>query len=417
MTDTYHYATRIVKRLVTAGYNAYFAGGWVRDLLLGHPSADIDIATDAPPQVILDLFERTIHVGLNFGVVIVAAGGHQFEVATFRRDVVYTNGRRPDSIEMSTAEEDAKRRDFTINGMFYDPLSDTVYDFVEGRHDLKLGVIRTIGDPVERFDEDRLRMLRAVRFAMRLGFHIDPDTQEAIRSVSSTLLPAVAMERVWQELTKMAALPSFAEALVTLHRLELLPVIFPLLHGIHLHTIKELVMPLTAVSTPPPASLALALLFPELTTDQLLEVFVPLRISNKEREWLISWKELQEVINDENIHPYLHLNREKWTRYYANPHSSQCLELMGAMHHHDIAAHTAFTQRHQERRAILQPHITRLQTKRPLVTAEALIARGFTPGIQLGQQLKRAESLAITQDLHETSEVLAHLFTNEDHSS
>ena len=197
MTETKKIATAIVRKLVAAGYTAYFAGGWVRDYLMGHPSEDIDIATDAPPEKIIDLFPKTLLVGVAFGVVVVIVDGHQFEVATFRRDIDYADGRKPSKIELSTAEEDAFRRDFTINGMFYDPLEDVFHDFVKGKEDIQHGVIRAIGNADERFVEDRLRMIRAVRFAARFAFNISSETQSAIEANADTLFPAVAMERIW----------------------------------------------------------------------------------------------------------------------------------------------------------------------------------------------------------------------------
>src|SRR6185437_5720237 len=168
--EMYEVATHIVKRLVEAGHLAYFAGGWVRDFLLNHPSDDIDIATSASVEEIQALFPKTIPVGIAFGIVIVVEKGHQFEVATFRKDRGYVDGRRPTGIDPASPEEDAQRRDFTLNGMFYDPLQKKVLDFVSGQEDLKKGIIRAIGNPHERFLEDRLRMMRAVRYGTRFGF-------------------------------------------------------------------------------------------------------------------------------------------------------------------------------------------------------------------------------------------------------
>ena len=178
MTETKKIATAIVRKLVAAGYTAYFAGGWVRDYLMGHPSEDIDLATDAPPEKIIDLFPKTLLVGVAFGVVVVIVDGHQFEVATFRRDIDYADGRKPSKIELSTAEEDAFRRDFTINGMFYDPLTNQILDYVGGQEDLKKKIIRAIGNPHKRIQEDRLRMIRAVRLSCRFDFQIEEKTKE-----------------------------------------------------------------------------------------------------------------------------------------------------------------------------------------------------------------------------------------------
>ena len=151
MKTSQELALRIVQKLNMAGYTAYFAGGWVRDHVMGRESDDIDIATSASPEKILDLFPRTLVVGLSFGVVIVMMEGHPFEVATFRTDIGYSNGRTPDGILFSSPREDALRRDFTINGMFFDPVEKKIYDYIGGMEDIHKGVIRTIGDPYERF--------------------------------------------------------------------------------------------------------------------------------------------------------------------------------------------------------------------------------------------------------------------------
>jgi poly(A) polymerase len=164
-------ATAIVARLRSTGHQAYFVGGCVRDLVLGRAPKDFDVATSATPDQVLNLFEKTFAVGAHFGVVLVCTGEITTEVATFRSDGAYSDGRHPDAVRFSTSpEEDVKRRDFTINGMMLDPADDSVLDLVGGRQDLNAGLIRAIGDPAERFTEDKLRMLRAVRFAARFGF-------------------------------------------------------------------------------------------------------------------------------------------------------------------------------------------------------------------------------------------------------
>ena len=196
------YAEKIVKKIHANGHEACFAGGCVRDMAMGTQPDDYDIATSAHPDEIIGLFRKTVKVGARFGVVIVIMGGHQFEVATYRTESSYSDGRRPDAVEFATAREDVERRDFTINGLLYDILNDEVIDFVGGREDIKRKVIRTIGDPMERFREDRLRMLRAVRFAARLEFSIDPATLDAIKRMAPGILD-VSMERISMEMTKM----------------------------------------------------------------------------------------------------------------------------------------------------------------------------------------------------------------------
>ena len=195
-------ATAIVQTLVQAGYQAVFAGGCVRDRLLGKQPKDYDIATSAKPAQVQKLFPGSIAVGAHFGVIIVLRAGHQFEVATFRRDGSYTDGRRPDSVEFTDAEEDARRRDFTVNGLFFDPLKNEVIDYVGGREDLKIGILRAIGDARSRVQEDHLRLLRAVRFATVLGFEIEPETWRAVCELSEDVR-GVSAERIREELVKI----------------------------------------------------------------------------------------------------------------------------------------------------------------------------------------------------------------------
>lgn len=199
-------AHEIVRKLRAAGHVAYYAGGSVRDLLHGQVPKDIDVATDARPEAVQKMFPRTYAVGAHFGVIVVLENGLQFEVATFRSDGVYLDGRRPTEVHFATAEEDAARRDFTINGMFFDPVAQEVIDFVGGRADLHARLIRAIGDPAQRFAEDRLRILRAVRFATVLGFEIEPSTWDAVVTHAASI-NEISSERVRQELVRIFMSP------------------------------------------------------------------------------------------------------------------------------------------------------------------------------------------------------------------
>lgn len=202
MTRKEALARGVAARLREAGHIAYFAGGCVRDRLLGHEPDDFDIATDAPAERVQKVFPRTVAVGAQFGVILVLVDGEAFEVATFRADAAYLDGRHPVSVRFSSPEEDAQRRDFTINGMFLDPADDRVIDYVDGRLDLDAGIIRAIGDASERIREDRLRMLRGIRFAARLDYAIDPPTFDAIRSAASSITD-IAWERIGDEILRM----------------------------------------------------------------------------------------------------------------------------------------------------------------------------------------------------------------------
>ncbi|WP_169853146.1 CCA tRNA nucleotidyltransferase [Anaerohalosphaera lusitana] len=219
-------ATKVVHRLREEGYQALFAGGCVRDMLLGRQAKDYDVVTDARPKQVMDIFRRTLEIGAQFGVVVVMLKKHQVEVATFRTESGYADGRHPQEVHFSNAREDAARRDFTINGMFYDPVAEQVYDYVGGQTDLDRQVIRTIGEPHERFSEDFLRMLRAVRFATQLDFEIDPATWNAVRELAGNIT-RISGERIGMELEAMLISPNRARGARLLIENELADQIFP----------------------------------------------------------------------------------------------------------------------------------------------------------------------------------------------
>ena len=201
-------AVEIVRRLQAAGFSAFWVGGCVRDFLLGRNPQDYDIATDARPEQIEGLFKRTIAVGRKFGVMVVVEDKHQFQVATFRAEADYRDGRRPEKVVFSSAEADAQRRDFTVNGLFYNPVTEKLHDWVGGEKDLHAKIIRTIGSPDERFAEDHLRLLRAVRFAAQLDFEIESQTFTALKA-NAPKIKNISAERIHDELIKLFSPPTF----------------------------------------------------------------------------------------------------------------------------------------------------------------------------------------------------------------
>ena len=219
-------AKEIVERLQAANYAAFWVGGCVRDFLLGREPQDFDITTDARPEQVEKLFPKTIPVGKKFGVIIVLAGGQQFQVATFRAEADYRDGRRPERVVFANAEADALRRDFTVNGLFYNPLTEQIHDWVGGEKDLRAKIIRTIGAPGERFGEDHLRMLRAVRFAAQLGFVIEPKTLAAIQARAAKI-KLISAERIRDELLKLFRPPHAARGMVLLRESGLLEPVLP----------------------------------------------------------------------------------------------------------------------------------------------------------------------------------------------
>jgi poly(A) polymerase len=219
-------AREICVRLRDHGHVAYFAGGCVRDMVRGLTPKDFDVATDAPPEVVQRIFKHTYAVGAKFGVVVVVENGANFEVATFRSDDAYIDGRRPSAVHFASPEEDARRRDFTINGMFFDPAKDQVIDFVGGRADIEAKLVRAIGDPSQRFAEDRLRMLRAVRFATVLDYKIGKQTWDALVANSAAVLE-ISAERIRDELVKIFLSPNRVRGWDLLDKSGLMRTILP----------------------------------------------------------------------------------------------------------------------------------------------------------------------------------------------
>ncbi len=225
-------ARRIAEKLRAHGHEAFFAGGWVRDFLLRRKPKDIDIATSAHPEEVARLFSKSRAIGAQFGVIQVSLYGHDYEVATFRSDNPYLDGRHPSSVEFSGPKQDALRRDFTVNGLFYDPFANRIIDYVHGKADIQKKIIRTIGAPQDRFSEDKLRMMRAIRFACGLDFEIAPETWEAIRALSGGILQ-ISWERIRDELLKIVSGPAPARGLDLLHESGILARILPEVEALH----------------------------------------------------------------------------------------------------------------------------------------------------------------------------------------
>lgn len=381
-------ARSICQNLQGQGYTAYYAGGYVRDKILGIPSDDIDIATDAAPETIQSLFPKTIPLGIAFGIVMVVEKGHNFEVATFRKDLKYKDGRRPQEIAFCSPKEDALRRDFTINGMFYDPLHEKIYDYVGGEEDLKEKVIRAIGDPFIRFEEDKLRMIRACRFAARFKFKIDAHTKQAILAEASSLFPSVSIERITQELKKMAN-HDFAEALRLLHEFGLLSQIFPTLRDLSLEELERYLKSFEHLPDHAPMILYLLELFPNYSEEKLTETLDFLKLSNQEHE----------------LAHFIHKSRKKleegtkhdWVEFLAHPHAELGQKVIPARFSDSKRKH--FLNESQKKEEELKAHIERKKNNKPLVTSDQLMRYGIAAGKKLGDLLRLAEQIVIDEDL------------------
>ena len=404
MKKTYQLALSIVEKLTHEGYVAYFAGGWVRDFLLDHPSDDIDIATNATPDIVQSLFPHTVAIGIAFGIVLVVIEGYSFEVATFRKETNYHDKRRPSSIAFTTAIEDAKRRDFTINGMFYDPIKKEILDYVEGQKDLKDKIIRAIGDPHERIQEDRLRMVRAIRFACRFNFTIEPVTEKAISTHATELFPYVAIERIWQEITKMAAFKNFDKALEMLFTFGLLQQIFPHLQEKSIKNLQRKLQHINNLPVETPTIAKILELFSHLSLEEKIHLCRHFKLSNEEMNFTIFYHESEKLFLQKHVEKYT------WAHFYANKWSSLVIQIIASKK--SLQEKTQFLQEQCEMEKSLEKDIERIQQNNPLVRAMHLQEAGIVPGKDMGNLLKLAEKIAINETITDPDEVIQKLKTS-----
>ncbi len=423
-------ARKLVTRLREHGHVAYFAGGCVRDLVRGETPKDFDIATDGPPDEVQKIFSRTFAVGAHFGVIVVVEDRFQFEVATFRSDGVYLDGRRPVDVHFSSAEEDAKRRDFTINGMFFDPAAEEIIDYVGGKADLEAKVIRAIGDPAQRFAEDRLRLLRAIRFATVLGFTIEPTTWKALQE-NAAQIKEISAERIREELVRIFVSANRARGWDLLDESGLMRVILPEIEkmkgceqpeqfhpegDVFRHTRLMLGMLPEKVSVP----LVFSVLFHDVAkpvtalidetgrirfnghdrigaemTEQIME---RLRFSRAEIEATVEMVRQHMVFKDV---PRMRVSKLK--RFMARPTFGEELELhrVDCASSHQMLDNYEFLLHKREEFAsepIIPP---------PLVRGDDLIAFGLKPGPKFGEILEAVETRQLEGDLKTREEALA----------
>jgi len=374
------FAEQVVRQLRDAGHEALWAGGCVRDELLGRTPNDFDVATSARPEQVRELFghKRTLAIGAAFGVISVlgSKGRQPIEVATFRSDGAYIDGRRPSEITFTTAEEDAERRDFTINGLFYDPQSEKLIDYVGGEQDLRAGLLRAIGDPAARFAEDKLRMLRAVRFATTFGFAIDETTLAAIQKMAAKV-EVVSAERIGAELRKVLQHSERSRGVRLLHETDLLRPLLP--------RVAEL------AEREPTAWQELLENLHRLESDSLSAAFATLlqgigdlefvreqgrnfRFTNKEIDraaWLV--EKLGTVEDAANL-PWPQLQR-----VLVHAGAGELLELASAMWGADHPGVQACRERLAWPAKKLNPQ--------PLVSGDGLVAHGLRPGKYFGELL------------------------------
>lgn len=404
-------ALEITRKLRDAGFEALWAGGCVRDQLLGIEPKDYDVATNARPEQVQELFgkRRTLAIGASFGVIAVLKKGClPVEVATFRSDGAYVDGRRPTSVQFTTAEQDAQRRDFTINGMFFDPLANKVIDYVGGQIDLKEGVIRAIGDPSARFAEDKLRMLRAVRFATTLGFELDRATFAAVQEMAPEMT-VISAERIGAELTRLLVHPRRSHGVTLLHVAGLLSVLLPELAGEAENDSTDWRKTLAVLANLESQKLgtAFAALLGESGKQiNLAQVGRRFRFANSDVElanWLLknlpnvanaellSWPQLQRILVHENSAELLSLGRASFgTNHQGVRHCEECLQLP------------------QEK---LNPA--------PLLTGDDLVRQGYEPGPYFAKVLNAVRDSQLEEKVTTLPEALAlaeRLLRGEQHS-
>jgi poly(A) polymerase len=429
-------ATDIARRLQEAGHIAYFAGGCVRDELLGHPPHDYDIATSAKPAEVQQLFAHTQAVGAHFGVILVMEHGRAFEVATFRSDHEYIDGRRPEMVTFSTPQEDAQRRDFTINGMFHDPVADKFIDFVGGRADLDSKILRAIGDPAARFREDKLRLLRAVRFAARFDYAIEPATWEAIRAHAADIR-AVSAERIREELVKILAHPNRVRGFDLLDQSGLMKEFLPEIEAlkgceqppqfhpegdVFVHTRAMLAL----LPADAPATLVLSVLFHDIGkpptfryhahedrirfsghdrvgAEMTQRVMERLRFSRAETDLVVEAVRQHMVFKDVQNMRTAKLKRFMAREGFAEEmelHRVDCQSSHGALDNYDFLQAKA---KEFAKEPLIPP---------PLVTGRDLIALGGKPGPHFGPILEAVQTAQLEGALTTTEQALAWIKAN-----
>lgn len=394
-------ALKIIRRLQAEGFTAYFAGGCVRDGLLGRPPKDFDVATDATPDSVRKIFgqRRTLAFGASFGVIGVQGTAPQpTEVATFRHDGTYSDGRRPDHVRFGTAEEDALRRDYTINGLFYDPVQDQVIDFVGGRADLAQRLIRAIGDPKLRIGEDKLRMLRAVRFAAALGFAIDASTAAAIREAADEVT-VTSGERIGAEMRRMLGSPGAAVAIELLADTGLLKPVWPGLETSP--TALQRAIRLAGAIQPPDFAVCVAAVLTASAIDPVAsveELSQHWRWSTDERKAIELAIRHRETILAADQHP--------WSVIQPLLMLPQCDTLLALADAWAIAEGCSPTgvQYCRQRLATWSPEAL---DPPPLLTGKQLIELGYRPGRSFKQVLQTVRDLQLDGQLDSSAAALA----------
>lgn len=390
-------ALEVLQKLRAAGFEALWAGGCVRDQLLGLEPKDYDVATTATPDEIRNLFghRRTLPIGASFGVITVLGRRQQgqIDVATFRTDESYSDGRRPDSVRFTTAEHDAQRRDFTINGLFYDPVAGEVVDYVGGRADLERKLIRAIGDPRMRLSDDKLRMLRAVRFAATYGFTIEPATLAAIQEMAREVT-VVSAERIGAEIRRMLLDPNRAVALELLRKARLLPQVLPEVHQLDAAAWNDSRRVLTNLQKPTLAMALAALLLHAADGKAASALGRRLRYTNREIDrtaWLLDHLPIARDAPE--------IDWPRLQRVLVHDGAQELVALYSAICRADDAALAYIRQRLAWPQEKLNPP--------PLLDGSDLIQSGLTPSPEFARILEAVRDAQLRGEISTTPDALA----------
>ncbi len=369
---------QVLLRLTEKGHCAWLAGGCVRDSILGVVPKDFDLVSDATPQQISELFPNALPIGKQFGIVIVPFDGYQIEIATFRKDGPYLDGRHPESIEFATAEEDAKRRDFTVNALFFDPLKKKVIDYVNGQADLKAKILRAVGDPKKRFQEDKLRILRAFRFSAQLNFALEEETYLATLGYS---LKEVSLERIRDEFKKMLLCNDSIKALSLLQQSGFIQEILP---EVNISPLAKLAINAQGEQKSFITSLTLALALSQANNTISEFVLSRLKLSNDEK------KEVLFNLNHWGLLAHENPDGAQLIRIFANGGANSLFKCFESF----VDISPIYIKRFREFQKISQQKLPEA-----FLTAQDLMEAGFNPGPNMGHLLKMAYDLQLKQEL------------------
>jgi len=384
-------AIAVIREIRKRGYEAYLVGGCVRDMVIGLEPADYDIATSARPEEIMTIFPRTVSIGAQFGVILVIYRGHPFEVATFRSDEAYIDGRRPTGVVFTDARQDVLRRDFTINGLLYDPLTDQVIDYVNGQVDIRAKLVRAIGDPHARFEEDKLRIMRAIRFGARFGYQIEHETWKAVCAMAGKI-HQVSSERVREELSRILIEGQAARGFSLLHESGLRKEILPELDWTdHIDRSLKLLEPRIH------PDFAMGVLLHETPVSSVINIVQRLKFSRSEMHHIVAL-----VQNLPHFFRVPEMSVASLKRFFRMNRFEDHIELARI---HFVASHEDLSSVNYVRRKRTE-WTDQDVFPQPFVTGDDLIAMGFTPGPEFKQILTSVEDEQLEGRLSDRGEAL-----------